>query len=271
MKNFFSRLWAWIRLSRKRQIIVGAGILVLIVLVGLWVRRPRYTVLGKVEKGTLIEAVYGIATVTADKTYLLRVSQANVLNKVFVKEGQRIKKNDELVVMDGISFRSPIGGIVSLVAYKEGETVSPQAEIVSVFDPEQLYYVVSLEQQGALKVRPGQNAKLSFDSIRDKVFEGQVFAVYSHGNQFNVSISAKNLPEGVLPGMTADVGIEIAQHPDRILVPFSGIIGGELSVLKGTGLSRIPVKVGLVDAAKAEIVQGDVVEGWTVAIPQEKK
>jgi macrolide-specific efflux system membrane fusion protein len=256
--------------KKRKWLVPGIVALVVAVIAFAVFKKPRYTVLGKVEKGTLIEAVYGIATVTADKSYTLKVAQSNVVSRVFVKEGQRVKKGDALVEIEGAALRTPIEGTVSLVAYKDGETVPAQGQIVSIFDLAGLYYVVTLEQQGALKVRPGQMAKISFDSIRDQVFEGQVSSIYAQGSSFNVSISAKTLPDGVLPGMTADVAIEIARHDNRTIVPVAGIRAGELSILSGRHLVSVPVKVGLVDAAKAEIIEGDVAEGATVAVPKAK-
>lgn len=41
------------------------------------------------------------------------------------------------------------------------------------------YLVVSMEQQGALLVKPGQNVKLSFDTLRKQSYDGNVVALYS--------------------------------------------------------------------------------------------
>ena len=255
-------------MTKSRWILVGAAVLVVVVGAVFAFRKPKYTVVGKVEKGVMIESVYGIATITAEKIYNLKVAQPGVVNRVDVREGQTVKKGASLLTFEGTTFRSPIDGIVALVTPKDGEAVTPQTQIVTVFDPSHLYCVVSLEQQGALKVRPGQTAKISFDSIRNQVFEGSVFSVYAQGTQFKVRIDAKSLPSGVLPGMTADVAIEVARHADRIIAPAAGVSGTDLVILNGRRLSRIPVKTGLADASKVEIIEGNVEVGSTVVTPK---
>src|SRR5690606_36202808 len=105
-------------------------------------------------------------------------------------------------------------------------SVFPNSEILTITNLNDRYMVVSMEQQGALRVRRGQYARLSFDSIREKTFQGIVESIYSQGNDFLARINLENLPYNILPGMTADVAIAIKEHKDVLLVPIAALGDG---------------------------------------------
>jgi hypothetical protein len=124
------------------------------------------------------------------------------------------------------------------------------------------YLVVSLEQQGALRVRAGQKAKLSFDSLRDQSYEGAVQSVYSYNGNFLARIDVSALPSEVLPDMTADVAIVIREIPDALVVPVAAFEDGYLWVKHGRGLpAKRAVTLGVVDGTVAQVTSGAVVAG----------
>ena len=216
-----------------------------------------------VTKGDIVEGVYGTGTVTANKIYNLRSGALNTITNVHIREGDNVKKGSPLLELDGKKFRAPFDGTVTYFPYKVGENIFPQITILSIIDFTDRYLIVDLEQEAALRVKAGQEATLSFDSIREKNFQGKVESIYSRGQIFLARIAISHLPKAILPGMTADVAIVISVHRDAILVPIVALNGDEVHVQKGFLQKSKPVKIkiGISDDKMAEILQGEIKPG----------
>lgn len=215
------------------------------------------------KKGPVIESVYGIGTITATRSFQLKFGVLGTVRKIFVREGDPVKRGQTLIEMDnGLQLSAPFSGTVTFLPVKVGETVFPQSVLLSVVDLHDRYIVVSLEQRAALRVRQGQSAKISFDSMRGETFEGKVESVYSNENNFLVRIGVPGLPPQILPGMTADVGIAVSEPREALLAPVLAIDGGKVYVKRGLGKPKaVEVRVGVADDVAAEIVSGEVHEG----------
>jgi len=214
----------------------------------------------KPKHGDVVESIYGLGTVMADKVFSVRVGITFSVKKVYVKEGDWVRPGDPLVKLDDAVMRSPIQGTVTAVAYKDGELVTPQVPIVTVTNLERLYLEVSLEQQLILRVKKGQPAYVSFESLRNEKFEGTVSSVYPRDNQFIVRIELKAWPIGVLPGMTADVATLVGKKTNVLLIPLSSIVAGKVYRIRGGKKEHIPVKLGVIDGEWGELVSENILE-----------
>lgn len=256
----------WIRAHRLAAVLIAAALLAAVVL-GLRAGNRQDDVLSEpVRKGTIVESVYGIGTVTATRSFQLKLGVTSTIRRLFVKEGDQVKSGQRLVDLDGVYFNAPFTGTITLLPFKTGETVFPQAVVLSLVDLQDRYVLVTLEQQAALRVRRGQKARLSFDSMREESYDGLVEAIYSNDNNFFVRIGIAGLPPQILPGMTADVAIGISEHRDALIVPVAAINAGKVAVKRGLGTSTVAVKTGVVDGAMAEIVSGNLREGDRLVI-----
>ena len=111
----------------------------------------------KPKHGEVVESIYGLGTVTADKVLRVRAGMTLYVQKLYVKEGDFVKPGDPLVKLDENVVRSTIVGTVTGVFYKVGELVVPQVAVLTVTNLEQLYLEVSLEQQSVLGVKKNQH------------------------------------------------------------------------------------------------------------------
>lgn len=244
--------------------LVAFLLLIAAVTVGMRARQGKGDSLSEpLKKGAIMESVYGIGTVTATRSFQQKFGVMSTVQDIYIKEGDHVRSGQRLALMsDGLVLRAPFEGTVTFLPVKVGETVFPQSVILNLVDLADRYIVVSLEQRGALRVRQGQKAKISFDSMRGETFDGSVEAVYSNDNNFLVRIGVSNLPPQVLPGMTADVGIGIAERKDVLLIPSAALSGTKVRVKRGLGKPKeVDVTVGIVDGSMAEIASGDVDEG----------
>lgn len=246
--GFSPRLKKWILLGS------GAGVLGLGLLAFNWNQTKSREV--SPRRSPIIEAVYGLGTVLASRTFVQRTGITTEVRKFYVKAGDDVKKGAALVQLgEQGTVHAPFDGTVTLVAFKEGEIVFPQIPILKLEDLSERYVQVSLEQQGALRVRKGLKASLVFESLRGKKFEGTVRSVFPSEGQFLTDIQVDHLPPEILPGMTTDVAIEIARKENALTIPVSSIAAGRVIVVHPNGQKeKIPVEIGVVDGAWAEVI-----------------
>jgi multidrug efflux pump subunit AcrA (membrane-fusion protein) len=223
---------------------------------------------GPIERKSITDAVYGIGTVTAYKRLSFNPQISNTLNKSYVMEGDRVHKGQPLMKTEsGVIHYAPFDGIVNYFPYRMGENAYPTSPMMVFTDTSDRYIVVNMEQQGAMRVKAGQTAKVSFDSLRDKVFEGKVSAVYSYNSNFYARIDTVALPEFILPDMTCDVAIVIGVHENAIVIPSAAFVKGNVWVKRGRGIPHaIPVKLGVIDGTHAEVLEGAIEPGDRVLI-----
>lgn len=221
-----------------------------------------------VKRGDIQEAVYGLGTVKSNKVYELKSGVTVTVMKLFVKEGDAVSRGQTLVKFDEGGASAPFPGVVTLLPFHEKENVFPQTPILRIEDLRDLYVELSLEQQGALRVRQGQNAKMSFESIRGSLIEGKVESVFPKADQFVVRIQSGELPEGVLPGMTADVAIQVGERKNVLLIPFAAVSNGRITVNQNGRKQKLNVKIGAVDGDWAEVKDSDLQEGAQVIVPK---
>lgn len=211
------------------------------------------------HRGDLVEAVYGLGTVTSERVFRLKIGITATVQNLYAIEGQEVKAGDPLIRIDEPApFRAPFDGTVTSIPFKPGETVYPQIPLLTLMDLKRVYVVVSIEQDGALRVKKGQAVRLAFESLRGQKFDGKVRTIFPNEGQFFVHVDVESLPPEILPGMTADVAIEIDRRKNVLLVPVAAISNGKLRVMKGTRVKKIDVKVGTVDGEWAEVTSGEL-------------
>lgn len=257
-------------LTRKLKIIlsISAAAIILVGGAAMWKRgQNKSEQLVAVKRGPVIEAIYAIGTVESTQTFQAKAGVPSSILRLPVQEGRAIRRGEALVVLtEGSSIRSLFDGIVTKVNYKVGESVFSGNVIVEVVDPSKFEIRIVLDQRAALRVKRGQVARLSFDGLREKEFTGTVRTIYSTGVQFTVIVDTTALPPEILPGMTADISIEISRKPIASLIPLAAIRVGKVTRLRDGKRSQIEVKTGLLNQDLVEIVEGDLAEGDQVAV-----
>lgn len=255
----------------QRNLFLAAGCAFAVFLVILGVRyvlnRADGILSEPLSRGPIVQSVYGIGTIMANRSFQLKPGLMLTIDALYVKEGDSVPKGARLASIDGISYFAPFDGTITYLPSKVGENVSAALPVLSLVNLSDRYLVVSLEQQGALQVKKGQKVRMSFDTIRDQYYSGIVESIYSNGNDFLARIELKELPDRILPGMTADVAIEIQTHAEALLVPVAALESG--SVWRKRGLAvpeRVTVTTGILDREFAEITSGDLQPGDRVLI-----
>jgi len=254
--------WAWILVVVLLGLVATGAVLY-------W-KRSQDRVTLPVTRGNLVESVYGLGTVTANQSYQLKIGVTTAIQKIFVQEGASVEKGMPLVKLDeGNTFNAPFTGTLTSIPYKLRETVYPQMPILTLMNLSDRSILISLEQEGALRVRSGQIARMSFETIRGKVFSGTVQSLYPSENQFLVRINIPDLPAEILPGMTGDVAIEVAKRENILLVPIRAVQSGKVLVRENGKIKKIPVTIGAIDGRFGEILSGDLKVGDEAVLPKQ--
>lgn len=213
------------------------------------------------KRGEIVDAVYALGKVKSRHEYDLKIGVLSVVEQLFVREGDVVKKGAPLVrFTEGGLFRAPFDGVATIVNVDLGESATPQTEILRIEDFSDRFIEVSVEQQAALRIRRGQPAKVVFESLRGESFDGKVASLYSKNDEFLAQIEVEGLKENILPGMTADVAITVGRSANALLVPLKTINNGHVIVAHGRRNEKIPVEIGAIDGQWAEIKSGKLTE-----------
>lgn len=219
--------------------------------------------------GSIVESVYGLGTVHAERSYNLKIGITSAIRKIYTKEGEIVQKGQSLIELDSIPvFKAPFTGTITAIPFEEREIVFPQVPILKMEDFSEVFLKVSLEQQGALRVKKGQPARILFESMRGTSFNGKVRSIFPDEGQFMVYISIEDLPTEILPGMTADVAIETGKKENALLIPTSVFKAGQVIRVRNGKKEKIKVKLGVLNGEWAEIIEGDIKLEDQVLVPK---
>lgn len=212
------------------------------------------------KRAPITEAIYGLGRVKTNKRFEVIIGVISTVTRLHVEEGEFVNQGAPLIAFEsGSTFRAPFAGTVTFVRAREGETAVPQQTILRLEDLRDRFIELSLEQQAALRIKPGNTAKVSFESLRGTILSGTVTSLFSRANEFLAHIRVDGLEPSVLPGMTADVTVEVGTIPDALLIPVSAIQNGMVTVKRDGSWQKLKVEVGFVDGVFAEI-KGDTLK-----------
>lgn len=256
---------------QKKIGIISLIVLILLILIGVKFYSARQFEVTHPTKGNITEAVYGLGKVKSNNRYEVIIGIISTVTQRFVNEGDFVKKNAPLIKFnDDTLFRAPFSGTITLANLYPGETALPNKPLLRLEDLSQRYLELSLEQQSILHVKVGQPAQVSFESLRGQVLAGHVTAIFPREDEFLARVSVDGLNETILPGMTADVTIEVGSIQNATLVPLAAVRSGVLNVFRQGSWQKIKVEVGRIDGLFAEIKSSDLTPSDQIRYKVEK-
>ncbi|MCX7973216.1 MAG: efflux RND transporter periplasmic adaptor subunit [Candidatus Aminicenantes bacterium] len=160
----------------------------------------------------------------------------------------------------------------------EGALLSVNTPIISVIEIQPIIAIIYVTDKEYFRIKPGQPVKVNSSAFPGQTFTGQVARVApllrETSRQARVEIEIDN-EEGLLkPGMFVNAEIEFARHEQARIVPFSSLVsrGGSqgifLADLKEKKAYFHPVKAGIIEGDRAEIVEPDGLSGYVVTLGQ---
>jgi RND family efflux transporter MFP subunit len=173
---------------------------------------------------------------------------------------------------------APFSGRVLSVTGKVGDNVAANATVVEMADLGQIEVQTTIGQQDVTAIQAGQSATITFDARPGETFSGKVSRVVpkkastSGAVNYTVFVSVDKAPTGLLPGMTADADVIVAERKNVLTLPRRSIRATanatiNLSVVQNGQTTSKSVKIGLVGDLNVEILAG-VQEGDQVVTTQ---
>ncbi|MBI5193699.1 MAG: efflux RND transporter periplasmic adaptor subunit [Nitrospirae bacterium] len=153
----------------------------------------------------------------------LKTSTAQVTSaRVNIKEAEARLRLAGLQIKD-TEVSSPIDGVVAYKYFEEGEMASPGKTILTIYDTKNLWARIDIEETNIGKIRLGEKAVITAESVQNKTFDGEVTEIsreaefatqrdVTRGRQdiktFRIKTAIKDNEGELKPGMTVRVRFE---------------------------------------------------------------
>jgi RND family efflux transporter MFP subunit len=220
-----------------------------------------------------LDAAKGACT-TQESRY--KVAQAQVAHRKAALETARVRLSYTKITVtweDGSNSR-----VVGERFVHEGTMLTANAPILSILEIDPLLAVIHITDKDYFRIRIEQSAYISTDAIPDKPASGKIVRIapllQETSREARIEIEIPNPEELFKPGMFVSVQVEYATHDDATVVPMSAVVkrdnqqGVFLADIENKIAQFVPVKVGISNSERAEIVYPPSFSGYVVILGQ---
>lgn len=179
---------------------------------------------------------------------------------------------DGMVLTRDVEIGSPVSSILNLGA---NATL-----VITLGDIGEVFVRGKVDESDVGRVRMDQPARISVETFKDRKFDGRVTLISPMGTEkdnvttFEVRVSIDNPGNQLKANMTANAEIVLEEHPDSLIIPEAALSydadrQAHVDLFdpgEKTGRRRVPVKVGVSNGTRAQILEG-VKEGDKVILP----
>ncbi len=170
--------------------------------------------------------------------------------------------------IDAANLRAPFNAIITEVRSKPGDQVNPGSISFRLDDLSRLIVDVQIPEVDINTIKTGMTARITFDGIQGKDYNGTVIEVARVGTSvggvvsFNVAVELNDADESVLPGMTAAVNLITSEITDVLIIPNRAVRlkDGERVVYVLKPGQFIPeatnVTIGAISDLQSEVIDG---------------
>jgi len=200
--------------------------------------------------------------------------------------------------LDYSVIRSPVSGVVVNRAVDLGQTVAASFQTPTLFqiaqDLSKMQIDSSFAEADVGNIKVGQPVQFTVDAFQERTFHATVKQVRLNPTTvqnvvtYDVVVAVENPDQILMPGMTAYVNVQVAQHKDVLTVPNAALRFrppdsaqvtvpgkpqsraeahlGTVYLLEGRQLRAVSVQTGISDGRLTEIVSGDLQAGDPVVV-----
>ena len=185
------------------------------------------------------------------------------------------------------TIRAPIRGTVLSRDVEVGSPVSSILNlganatlVMTIGDIERVFVRGKVDEADIGRVRLGQQARITTETFRDKIFEGRVTEISPIGVEkdnvttFQVEVSIDNPGKELKANMSANAEVILEQFPDSLLIPEAAVVfdpqkNAFVDVVDPgakNGRRRVAVKVGVGNGTRMQVL-GGVKAGDRIVLP----
>jgi RND family efflux transporter MFP subunit len=160
----------------------------------------------------------------------------------------------------------------------EGAMLSPNTPVLSIIELQPITAVIYVTDKDYFLLKAEQKVTITSSAFSGKTFTGRVVRIApllkETSRQARVEIEIQN-PEGLLkPGMFINTQIEFARREETTVIPLRALVsrngqqGIFLADIENKKAYFKPVKVGVVEGERVEILEPTSISGYVVTLGQ---
>jgi HlyD family secretion protein len=181
-------------------------------------------------------------------------------------------------IIDALSIKAPFDGQILALNFQPNDTANTTDTAVQMADLSEMYVDVSVDESDISKVKVGNAATVTFDSLPELELQGLVSKVAAYGEtvqglvKYTVRVTMDKVNPSVLIGMTTNVNIVTSTQEGALVVPIASVqtdttSGEYVNRLKTDGTyEKVKVVSGSVEDNNTVIVVGDLKSGDKVQL-----
>jgi multidrug resistance efflux pump len=136
-----------------------------------------------------------------------------VIDKLYVKEGDRVHKDQVLAVVGNEMIRARTAGIITYVKDTPGQLSGPQDTVVKMVEPKEFRLLGRIEEdKGLSDVKVGQRVIFTVDAFGSKEYEGVVDSIAPSARQSDVVFSISDKRE--VREFDIKAKFDLSQYPE---------------------------------------------------------
>jgi RND family efflux transporter MFP subunit len=164
-------------------------------------------------------------------------------------------------------IEAPFDGVVTQRNVDSGALIQPGADQLPLYmiaRSDIMTIWIAIPEAFAPTVNPGDRAQVTLQAIPGRIIQGTVtrisWAVDPKVRTLRAEIDIPNPEAKLQPGLYAYATVIAEEHPDVLTVPASAVVNQQgqaycVAVVAGKAVRR-PIRVGLSDGARTEVVSG---------------
>jgi len=164
-------------------------------------------------------------------------------------------------------LKSPIDGTITAIEKFAGEIIQPAAPIISILPSEPFEIKADIYEEDVVKIQEGDSVNISLVAFPDRIFKGKVVfidpaeKIIDEVVYYPVTIDFETVPDGLKPGMTADIAVVVARKDNVLVAPKEAVkiegSKGTVMALKNKKIEEKEISLGLVGTNDmVEIISG---------------
>jgi HlyD family secretion protein len=217
---------------------------------------------------------------TAPKNLKVLEGQVKAAEATMIYQRRRLLRNEERLrklqtQVEHCTIRAPHDGFVIYANDRDrdlriepGMSVRQRQDLMYLPDLTKMEVVAMLHESTIRSVEPGMRAHVELEGIPGRQIEGHVTSIAqlptfnwrSDVRYFPGIVRLENVPQGIKPGMTAEVEIDLARRDDVLTLPPQAVVseGGHdvCYVATEEGVERREVVLGETTSDLLEIASG---------------
>ena len=168
------------------------------------------------------------------------------------------------VALDRTQISAPFDGVVGARMVAPGDRITDKKALVRIDAIDRLQLTFAITEQGVAFARTGVPIELRVRPYPDQVFPGEVFYVSptldAATRRMYLKAWVPNADHRLVPGLFANVELEIAQRENSLLIPEAAVVfdrqGTYVWRVRDEVAERVPIEIGLRKGGRVEVTLG---------------